>query len=53
MRLLRIGEKIKKNDEVNVQPFTGKQWPPIWEKVTCFVGWKVIEGTYGKYRRLI
>lgn len=51
MRFLNIGETIKKHDEVNVQPFTGEHWPPIWKKVTSFIGWKVTEGTYGKYRR--
>ena len=49
MRLLDIGKTIQKNDEVNIQPFP--DWEPIWEKVTCFIGWKVTEGTYGKYRR--
>ena len=48
MRFLNIGETIRKSDEVNIQPF---EWEPIWEKVTYFVGWKVTEGTYGKYRR--
>ena len=48
MRYLNIGEAIKKTDEVNIQL---SYLPPIWEKVTCFVGWKVTECTYGKYRR--
>lgn len=50
MRYLNIGEAIKKTDEVNIQL---SYLPPIWEKVTCFVGWKVTEGTYGKYRRKV
>jgi hypothetical protein len=49
MRLLTIGEKIKRDDEVNVQ--YGFGWPPIWKKVSCFIGWKVTENTYGQYRR--
>mgnify|MGYP000674079361 CR=1 FL=1 len=47
MRLLTIGEKIKRDDEVNVQ--YGFGWSPIWKKVSCFIGWKVI--SYGQYRR--
>ena len=48
MRLLTIGEKIKRDDEVNIQ--YGFGWsPPIWKKVSCFIGWKVI--SYGQYRR--
>jgi len=49
MRLLKIGEVIKRDDEVNVQHGFG--WSPIWTKVSCFVGWKVTENTYGQYRR--
>lgn len=49
MRFLKIGETIKKSDEVNIQPFGFGE--PIWESVTCFIGWKMTEGTYGKYRR--
>jgi hypothetical protein len=51
MRYLRIGEKIRKTDEVNIQPFTGEPWTPIWKRVTGFIGWYVTESTYGKYRR--
>jgi hypothetical protein len=47
MRLLTIGEKIKREDEVNIQHGFG--WPPIWKKVSCFIGWKVV--SYGQYRR--
>jgi hypothetical protein len=55
MRLLNIGETIKKGDEVNIQPFGQHNglWKPIWEKVDCYIGWKVTESTYGKYRRKI
>lgn len=49
MRLLQIGEKIKKTDEVNIQPFSS--WKPIWEPVSMFIGWRVTENTFGKYRR--
>jgi len=49
MRLLKIGEVIKDSDEVNVQFAFG--WSPIWKKVSCFIGWKVTESTYGQYRR--
>ena len=52
-RLLDIGETIKKGDEVNTQPFGEHNglWKPIWEEVARFIGYKVTEGTYGKYRR--
>jgi hypothetical protein len=49
MRLLTIGEKIKREDEVNIQHGFG--WSPIWKKVSCFIGWKITENTYGQCRR--
>lgn len=52
MQYLLIGQIIKKGDEVDIQPFSGGPFKPIWKKVSfCMIGQKVTEGTYGKYRR--